>query len=194
MTFYYYQIVNLINHKKYIGLTQRTPQQRFKEHKNNLNNKKHVNYNLQKDWDLYGESNFKFEVICKRDFKTVDEGFNYEHELVPELSDSLYNLKPGGYFNPMNIPEIKQKMIKTKQEQTLKIFQLEEEQENIFYIKEVYPSQKNVQKTMNMSQSNIRRGIINHTSHYGYFWITETQLLNFEKNGSQIAFFFIQLL
>ena len=36
---------------------------RWKQHKNQLKNKKHVNLLLQRSWDKYGEFQFKFELI-----------------------------------------------------------------------------------------------------------------------------------
>lgn len=63
-----YCIENLINHKKYIGQSTNI-YARWGTHYNKLQNKKHNNKYIQKDWDLYGESNFKFDIltICKKE-------------------------------------------------------------------------------------------------------------------------------
>ncbi len=57
-----YKIENTENGKKYIGST-RDVKKRFKKHLSELRNNKHVNKELQKDWNEYGEESFKFEIL-----------------------------------------------------------------------------------------------------------------------------------
>lgn len=85
-----YCIENLVNHKKYIGLSQDI-KNRFNAHKNALNRNQHTNIHLQAAWNMYGEKNFKFTIIeiCGKDvikekeiyyidiFKTQDRRFGY---------------------------------------------------------------------------------------------------------------------
>ena len=87
MKFNYYQIVNKINGKKYIGITDREPLTRFAEHKRALRNHNHVNYKLQKDWVDYGEENFDFE-------KMIEETINNVQTLVitEEKEDNFKDL------------------------------------------------------------------------------------------------------
>ena len=82
MKFNYYQIINIKNNKKYIGITEKEVNIRFKEHKNLLNKNKHPNYNLQKDWNLFGEENFVFSLIESCDYNSLEEGYEREHYLI----------------------------------------------------------------------------------------------------------------
>ena len=60
MKFNYYQIINLINNKVYIGITEKTCEERWKKHIYLLKNNKHPNWLLQEDWNNFGQENFKF--------------------------------------------------------------------------------------------------------------------------------------
>lgn len=57
-----YCIENLVNGKKYIGLSKNVIR-RFSRHKTYLNGRYHVNEHLQSAWNKYGEENFKFYII-----------------------------------------------------------------------------------------------------------------------------------
>ena len=61
-----YCIENLINGKKYIGLSSDI-NKREKSHFNALNNCSHINNHLQDAWNKYKEGNFRFYIIenCK---------------------------------------------------------------------------------------------------------------------------------
>ena len=89
MKFNYYQIVNKINGKKYIGITDREPLTRFTEHKRALRNHNHVNYKLQKDWVDYGEENFDFELIESLECENIEIGYNHEAELISSSENIL---------------------------------------------------------------------------------------------------------
>ena len=57
-----YCIENLVNHKKYIGLSKNILQ-RFSRHRTHLNGGYHINDHLQSAWNNYGEDNFQFYII-----------------------------------------------------------------------------------------------------------------------------------
>ncbi len=61
-----YRIKNIVNDKCYYG-SSKDIKIRFKQHKDKLNNKTHINIILQRAWNKYGEINFLFECIeeCK---------------------------------------------------------------------------------------------------------------------------------
>lgn len=64
-----YRITNNVNRKTYIGMTVRTPDQRWWEHRNEA--KKGSNYFIHQAIRKYGEDNFSFEIIAESD--CVDE-------------------------------------------------------------------------------------------------------------------------
>lgn len=68
-----YQIVNLIDGKKYVGSSKNLKKRRY-DHFIILRNNKHCNYHLQNAFNKHGEDNFSFEVI---------EFVNTEEELLP---------------------------------------------------------------------------------------------------------------
>lgn len=57
-----YCIENLINGKKYVGLS-RNINQRLCNHKTHLNGGYHINEHLQSSWNKYGKENFKFYIV-----------------------------------------------------------------------------------------------------------------------------------
>lgn len=57
-----YCIENMINHKKYIGLSQNIPY-RWTTHEYALNKNIHINKHLQSAWNKYGTENFYFYII-----------------------------------------------------------------------------------------------------------------------------------
>jgi len=57
-----YQIVNIINNKRYVG-SSRDLESRYNTHMSYLDGGNHHNTYLQVEYDKYGKENFKFEVI-----------------------------------------------------------------------------------------------------------------------------------
>lgn len=180
MIFNYYKIINLVNNKVYIGITKKTYEERWKQHIYLLKNNKHPNWLLQEDWNNFGQENFKF--IEYESFEgSLEEGYQHEYELIQNFKGDKYNLAPGGQINPMYSEAIKEKMIKTKQKQVPNIYQLEEIDENVFKVINVYNSQKEAGKLSQADQGNIQHSINKHTKGCGYYWITEDMIDTFEK-------------
>lgn len=180
MLFNYYKIINLTNNKTYIGITEKTCEERWKQHISLLDKNKHSNWLLQEDWNKFGKENFQFVKIDTFEGE-LEEGYSHEYELIYSFVGEKYNLAPGGQINPMYSQEIKEKMIRTKQEQVPNVYQLEEIEENVFKIVNIYKSQKEAGRESNADQGNIQHAISKHTKGCGYYWITEDMLITFEK-------------
>lgn len=93
MDFSVYKITNIINDMVYFGST-RDFQARKKQHLEDLFNKKHHNRKLQKDFDKYGISAFKFEIV--QYFKTQKEMLIHEYQLINSI-DNVYNIQKKDY-------------------------------------------------------------------------------------------------
>lgn len=91
-----YCIENLVNHKKYIGLSQDV-NKRWNQHKNALNNNMHINIHLQSAWNKHGESNFNFTIIEVCDINSLEskEIYYIKHFKTLE-SEYGYNMTSGG--------------------------------------------------------------------------------------------------
>lgn len=81
---YIYEIVNLVNYKKYIGQTV-SPKKRYNQHLKMLNTNSHDNHHLQNSYNKYKYKNFDFFVIdtaetqedlnALEDFYILEAGF-----------------------------------------------------------------------------------------------------------------------
>ena len=100
--YYIYKIENLINHKKYIGLTNNKERRRAR-YFTDLKRNQHDNSFLQKEFNIYGEENFIFTIEFEGDI-TSEEISNKEKEFI-KFYDSYkngYNQNEGGNFGPSN--------------------------------------------------------------------------------------------
>lgn len=102
MQYYIYKIENLVNHKKYIGLTNNVARRRAR-HFTDLRCHRHDNHFMQKEFDIYGEDNFSFEVIFNGDLTDSEIGDKEKEYIV--FYDSYrngYNQNEGGNFGASN--------------------------------------------------------------------------------------------
>lgn len=100
--YYIYKIENLINHKKYIGLTNNIIRRRLR-HFTDLRCNRHDNSFLQKEFNIYGEENFSFSIEFQDDIDYIEIS-DKEKEFI-KLYDSYYNgynQNEGGNFGPSN--------------------------------------------------------------------------------------------
>ena len=94
--YYVYEIVNLKNNKRYIGITNNV-KRRFSSHLSALRYNKHVNAKLQRAFNKYGEIAFEFNIIEKT-LCSSEELANKETYYI-KYFDSFnngYNLSYGG--------------------------------------------------------------------------------------------------
>lgn len=91
-----YCIENLVNHRKYIGMS-RDIKRRWIEHRTELNHNQHDNQYLQSSWNKYGKDNFKFYIIekCPEDILSERE-IHYIKQYNSLSHQEGYNLTPGG--------------------------------------------------------------------------------------------------
>lgn len=93
---YVYKITNIINQKVYIGITSRTIEERFREHKHKINERIHLH--LYSSMKKYGVENFKIELL--ESCKTLENLFIRERFWISKTNsnDPLfgYNNTNGG--------------------------------------------------------------------------------------------------
>jgi group I intron endonuclease len=107
-----YKITNLNTGKVYIGSSVDI-KQRTSHHKRKLNDNSHINSRLQRDWNIFGEINFTFEVVEEVEEKIdlpIREKYYIEHYsskgTVYNWSDPMEeSIK--GRFKKSKIPKIK---------------------------------------------------------------------------------------
>ncbi len=90
MIVYIYLIINLINGKKYVGQTQRSVEERFKEHAR-------ANSLIGRAIRKYGKENFKLEILAK--CENLDEANEHEKYFIKIFNCKMpngYNLADGG--------------------------------------------------------------------------------------------------
>ena len=97
MLYYIYGIINKINNKYYIGLTN-NPRRRKNKHFTELRCECHHNIKLQRAFKKYGEDKFEFKILLEVDC-TVEEISKLEQEYVIKYDsyNGGYNLNRGGY-------------------------------------------------------------------------------------------------
>lgn len=100
--YYIYKIENLINHKKYIGLTNNIKRRKAR-HFTDLAHNRHDNSFLQQEYNYYGKENFSFTVEFAEDvsYATISEK---EQEYIKKYDSykNGYNQNEGGNFGPSN--------------------------------------------------------------------------------------------
>jgi group I intron endonuclease len=119
MIYNFYCITNLINNKKYIGLTKRDVDIRFNEHiKNAL-----TEHDVKNDYFMpilnsirkYGVENFKFDILESKEFETFVEAEGYEGDLIKQHNSFLeqhgYNLNYISEGKRIYIKSIREKKV-----------------------------------------------------------------------------------
>ena len=97
-----YVITNINNKKRYIGMTSKSVEDRFKGHLRTAKSKKTKSSLLHEDIKLYGESLFDYDVIEFTDDSTREE--YWIHQLKTYDIEKGYNVCRGGFGHP-KIPQ-----------------------------------------------------------------------------------------
>lgn len=124
MKCYIYSFTNILNNKKYIGSTIKTPKQRYNEHIYNCfhENTHQYNYPLYQAIRKYGLENFIFETLLEKD---CDE--QEIREIEKNYILKLNTISPNGYNqtdetkHPINTIEAYAKMKNTKREKAKRV-------------------------------------------------------------------------
>ncbi|MDR9852932.1 GIY-YIG nuclease family protein [Paenibacillus sp. VCA1] len=101
--FVVYEIECKPNGRKYFGRSQEV-QKRWRAHRNMLRKGAHSNSDLQRDWEEFGEDNFKFRVLQL--FDNYEESVTAEQHLIDSSRGESYNIANSTYggdtftFNP----------------------------------------------------------------------------------------------
>lgn len=100
--YFIYKIENNINHKKYIGLTNNIVRRKLR-HFTDLRQNRHDNSFLQKEYNIYGDDNFTFEILFQGDVneKEIGELEKYYINYFDSYKNG-YNQNEGGNFGPSN--------------------------------------------------------------------------------------------
>lgn len=100
--YYIYKIENLKNNKKYIGLTNNIARRRAR-HFTDLKCNRHDNSFLQKEYNIYGQDSFSFEVVFEGDVtEQVISDKEKEYIAFYDSYRNGYNQNEGGNFGPSN--------------------------------------------------------------------------------------------
>lgn len=100
--YYIYKIENIINQKKYIGLTNNIVRRRSR-HFTDLKFGRHDNQFLQKEYDIFGKDAFHFSILYAQDVD-YEEASRQEKIFIKQFDSyhNGYNQNEGGNFRPSN--------------------------------------------------------------------------------------------
>ena len=106
-----YKIQNKVNGKFYIGQTTKSFEDRWDEHRKDLNGDRHHNLHLQRSWKKYGEEAFEFSAWLETCPDENVLNFWEKAAIGDDYNDRsrCYNLKEGG-GNGRHSEETKKKM------------------------------------------------------------------------------------
>lgn len=173
MKFYYYKITNIENGSFYIGITTDF-KKRKRQHFSNLKNRTHPNYKMQNDYDQYGESAFKIEIIDEFE-GTNDDAYFKEYELIQEMkATDSYNILEGGHLNPVYSSQVIEKLKKSHQAKYDDILQYEFDGHNFHLIGQYNGIRDAARKTEGDYRA-IQNSLSSSQSHHNYYWVRASE-------------------
>lgn len=173
MKFYYYKITNVKTNKFYIGITT-DYNKRKKQHLNNLENRMHPNYKMQKDYDIYGLDSFNFEIIEELE-ATEEEAYEHEYQLIQNSgATSSYNILEGGRINPVYSPQVVEKLKKTHQAKYDNILQYSFDGKS-FTLEAIHNGIRDACRNTGADFRAIQNAVKTAQSHHNYFWVKESE-------------------
>lgn len=173
MKFYYYKISNIENGSFYIGITT-NPAKREKQHFDNLKNNRHPNHKLQKDYDIYGEEKFVFEII-ETFYGEKEQAYQKEYELIQKFqATNSYNILEGGRLNPVYSSQCLSKIKESHQNKYDNILQYSFDGKHFNFI-QVFGSIRDAAKLTECDFRAIQKSLKNTQSHHGFYWIKESE-------------------
>lgn len=98
-----YCIRNLVNNKIYIGQSI-CVEDRWSKHLSSLRRDVNDNRSLQEDWNKYGESSFRFDLLESCSKEELDERESFH--IGQFQSDTIYNFTDGGRKGFKHNPEL----------------------------------------------------------------------------------------
>lgn len=149
--YYYYEIVNLINNKKYIGITTNI-QNRWTTHFRELKKNCHHSTKLQNAFNKYGEKNFQFNIIIEKSFEKNIEAYLYEIGLINKNNSKNNGYNMTNKISPMAVSEIAKKVKLKNQEKVENILQIDMNNKQII---KVFSSLREAERETGVFRSNI---------------------------------------
>jgi group I intron endonuclease len=131
-----YRIRNLINGHCYYG-SSKDIEKRWKKHKNQLIQNKHINILLYRAWNKYGEDNFIFEVVEECDISILLETEQKYLNLLPEYN---IGLSASGGDNLTNNPNREDILERIKQKNKKRLDLMTDSEKKAMY---AYPGENN---------------------------------------------------
>ena len=182
-----YLIKNIINNKIYIGKSVNI-KNRWKSHRYKLNNFKHINIYLQREWIKYGKNNFIFEIIEICDVLCLSEREIFYISLYNSANNILgYNLTSGGEKFLFN-EEIKVKMRNNKNIKKNPVLQFDMNGNLLNSWESIYE----IERILGINTKNIREACKRKhkkKTSFNNIWIYKSE---YEKNGLDLNYFIIR--
>lgn len=177
---YVYSICNTLNNKRYIGSTTKTPEVRFRQHKNRAFSSSHKQYYpLYCAFRKYGINNFSLEILYEGLFQNQSELRKLERQYI--ISECT--LIPNGYNQtdyteqPSKGESIRSKISKTKRDRARNVVEYTED----YQIVEQWNSIRDCAEELHLNEIHIAdccNGRRHTTGNKRFCWLKENGELN----------------